>query len=286
MNYIMSLGGKKVRPLLALLGANACGADASAALQWAHAVEVFHNFSLVHDDIMDNAPTRRGLPTVHEKWGIAEGILSGDNMLISVYELLLTQETPHKNALLSLMTKTAREVCEGQQLDMDSAKNPKVTEAEYLEMIRLKTAVLLGCSIQGGAICANANAEVQQLLNGFAINLGMGFQLNDDWLDAFGDPEKTGKMAGGDIVEGKKTLLYIQGNQDSQLDLIWQQYQGGERVEYTLHHFKALGLDISLKEKANDYFRHALKDLDKLQSLGIKIHFLKDLAEWLNNRSH
>ena len=205
MNYIMELGGKRVRPLLALLGAEACGGRPEDALLWAHSVEVFHNFTLVHDDIMDNAPTRRGMPTVHEKWGIAEGILSGDNMLIAVYEGLLHSDYLQKTQLLQLLSKTAREVCEGQQLDMDSAVKSQVTEADYLEMIRLKTAVLLGCSLQGGGMCAGASAEVQQLLYDFAILLGLSFQLQDDWLDAFGNPEQTGKMAGGDIAEGKKT---------------------------------------------------------------------------------
>lgn len=286
MNYIMSLGGKRVRPLLALLGANACGADASSALQWAHAVEVFHNFSLVHDDIMDNAPTRRGMPTVHEKWGIAEGILSGDNMLISVYELLLTQEIPQKEALLSLMTKTAREVCEGQQLDMDSAVKNHVTEADYLEMIRLKTAVLLGCSIQGGGMCAGASAEVQQLLYDFAIQLGLSFQLHDDWLDAFGNPEQTGKMAGGDIAEGKKTWLYIQGNIEGKIDAIWARCEGELRVAPTLTVLLEMNLDKQLKAKSEAYYHEALKTLESLQVHHVDTTHLRALATWLLERAY
>ena len=283
---MMNLGGKRVRPLLALMGADACGGSAEDALHWAHSLEVFHNFTLVHDDIMDNAPTRRGKATVHEKWGIAEGILSGDNMLISVYDGLLNSTYPHKLLLLQLLSKTAREVCEGQQLDMDSATKKNVTEEDYLEMIRLKTAVLLGCSIQGGGICAGATENIQQLLYDFAINLGLCFQLKDDWLDAFGDPEQTGKMAGGDIAEGKKTWLYIMGNQEGKTETLWQQNKGADRVAPTLSIRRDLGLDHSLKSKADSYFEKSMKDLQELEILGVKCNALRELAMGLNTRTY
>lgn len=286
MNYMMNLGGKRVRPLLALMGADACGGSAEEALHWAHSLEVFHNFTLVHDDIMDNAPTRRGKATVHEKWGIAEGILSGDNMLISVYEGLLNTAYPHKLLLLKLLSKTAREVCEGQQLDMDSATKENVTEEEYLEMIRLKTAVLLGCSIQGGGICAGAPEKVQQLLYDFAINLGLCFQLKDDWLDAFGNPEQTGKMAGGDIAEGKKTWLYIMGNKEGITEALWHQHKGSERVSPTLDLWRGLGLDLALKSKADGYFEKSMKDLQELETLGVSCDVLRNLAIGLNTRTY
>jgi geranylgeranyl diphosphate synthase type II len=286
MNYIMELGGKRVRPLLALLGAEACGGRPEDALLWAHSVEVFHNFTLVHDDIMDNAPTRRGMPTVHEKWGIAEGILSGDNMLIAVYEGLLYSEYLQKMELLQLLSKTAREVCEGQQLDMDSAVKSQVTEADYLEMIRLKTAVLLGCSLQGGGMCAGASAEVQQLLYDFAIQLGLSFQLQDDWLDAFGNPEQTGKMAGGDIAEGKKTWLYIQGNADGKVDAIWNRYEGELRVAPTLTVLLEMKLDKQLKTKSEAYYHEALKTLDTLQEHHVDTTLLRALATWLLERAY
>jgi geranylgeranyl diphosphate synthase type II len=286
MNYIMELGGKRVRPLLALLGAEACGGRPEDALLWAHSVEVFHNFTLVHDDIMDNAPTRRGMPTVHEKWGIAEGILSGDNMLIAVYEGLLHSDYLQKTQLLQLLSKTAREVCEGQQLDMDSAVKSQVTEADYLEMIRLKTAVLLGCSLQGGGMCAGASAEVQQLLYDFAILLGLSFQLQDDWLDAFGNPEQTGKMAGGDIAEGKKTWLYIQGNVEGKIDAIWARCEGELRVAPTLTVLLEMNLDKQLKTKSEAYYHEALKTLDTLQEHHVDTTHLRAIATWLLERAY
>jgi geranylgeranyl diphosphate synthase type II len=286
MNYIMELGGKRVRPLLALLGAEACGGRPEDSLLWAHSVEVFHNFTLVHDDIMDNAPTRRGMPTVHEKWGIAEGILSGDNMLIAVYEGLLHSDYLQKMQLLQLLSKTAREVCEGQQLDMDSAVKSQVTESDYLEMIRLKTAVLLGCSLQGGGMCAGASAEVQQLLYDFAIQLGLSFQLQDDWLDAFGNPEQTGKMAGGDIAEGKKTWLYIQGNVEGKIDAIWARCEGESRVAPTLTVLLEMKLDKQLKTKSEAYYHEALKTLDTLQEHHVDTTHLRALATWLLERAY
>ena len=286
MNYIMELGGKRVRPLLALLGAEACGGRPEDTLLWAHSVEVFHNFTLVHDDIMDNAPTRRGMPTVHEKWGIAEGILSGDNMLIAVYEGLLHSDYLQKMQLLQLLSKTAREVCEGQQLDMDSAVKSQVTEADYLEMIRLKTAVLLGCSLQGGGMCAGASAAVQQLLYDFAIQLGLSFQLQDDWLDAFGNPEQTGKMAGGDIAEGKKTWLYIQGNVEGKIDAIWARCEGESRVAPTLTVLLEMQLDKQLKAKLEAYYHEALKTLETLQEYHVDTTHLRALATWLLERAY
>jgi len=286
MNYIMSLGGKRVRPLLALLGADACGGQPEHPLPLAHAVEVFHNFSLVHDDIMDNAPTRRGKATVHEKWGIAEGILSGDNMLIAVYQMLLDYPGAGREEVLGLMTRTAREVCEGQQMDMDSATASEVTEAAYLEMIRLKTAVLLGCSLQCGAISAGADRDVQQLLYDFGINLGLSFQLNDDWLDAFGDAALTGKKPGGDIEEGKKTWLYIKAVDKSQIQELWNRYKGEERVTATLGLFYELSLDKNLKALADSYHENAMEDLRKLEQHNVKTASLKELADWLQGRQH
>ncbi|NBP06719.1 MAG: polyprenyl synthetase family protein [Bacteroidetes bacterium] len=226
------------------------------------------------------------MPTVHEKWGNAEGILSGDNMLIAVYEGLLHSDYLQKMQLLQLLSKTAREVCEGQQLDMDSAVKSRVTEADYLEMIRLKTAVLLGCSLQGGGICAGASAEVQQLLYDFAIQLGLSFQLQDDWLDAFGNPEQTGKMAGGDIAEGKKTWLYIQGNADGKIDAIWNRYEGELRVAPTLTVLLEMQLDKQLKAKSEVYYHEALKTLETLQEHHVDTTQLRALATWLLERAY
>ena len=286
MNYIMSLGGKRIRPLLTLIGARACGGNPEDALIPAHAMEVFHNFTLVHDDIMDNASSRRGQPTVHEKWSLAEGILSGDNMLIAVYQLLLDYKNPARDSILHLLTKTAREVCEGQQMDMDSAGLLHVSAEYYLEMIRLKTAVLLGCSLQCGAMTAGADEKVCGHLYDFAINLGLEFQLNDDWLDAFGNSEMTGKKPGGDIEEGKKTLLYIMASSHFDIDALWSKYSGTERVEKTLERFREFELDSKLKAVANEYHRHCLADLQKLNTLGVDTGLLVELSEWLQGRKH
>jgi len=286
MNYIMSLGGKRIRPLLVLLGADACNSDIDIALPVAHATEVFHNFTLVHDDIMDNAPTRRGMPTVHEKWNTAEAILSGDNMLIAVYDILLKNQYAGQMKLLSLFNKTAREVCEGQQLDMDFASLSHVTESQYMEMIRLKTAVLLGFSLQAGAILADADARIQELMYDFAINLGLSFQLNDDWLDAFGDPAQTGKKPGGDIAEGKKTWLYIKASAYFDIDALWNEKTGTERIEATTSLFLENRLDGILKEKADEYAAKSLADLQELDNSGIDTTGLAELTRFLQMRSH
>lgn len=286
MNYIMALGGKRIRPLLTLIGCEACGGQASDALPIAHAVEVFHNFTLVHDDIMDNASTRRGKPTVHEKWSLAEAILAGDNMLIAVYDILSRYSGKDQQSILKLMNKTAREVCEGQQMDMDFASKDVVTEEEYLEMIKLKTAVLLGCSLKAGALTAEADDRVQALLYDFAINLGMSFQLMDDWLDAFGDENKTGKKSGGDIIEGKKTWLYIKASEYENISSLWLKHSGDNRVEVTLDIWKKMELDKQLLALAEEYLAASVNDLKNLSDLGIDVSGLQDLLNFLQQRQH
>ncbi|MDG1057667.1 MAG: polyprenyl synthetase family protein [Flavobacteriaceae bacterium] len=208
-SYIMQLDGKRIRPVLALLAADAVGGSFKNALPAALAVEVFHNFSLVHDDIMDDAPLRRGRATVHEKWDANTGILSGDVMLIWAYECLNVYPGALFKELTSLLSATARKVCEGQQYDMDFPNQKLVTQKEYMQMIAYKTAVLLGCSLQMGALVGGASKETSLPFYNFGIELGLAFQLQDDYLDAFGDPETFGKQIGGDIIENKKTLLYL-----------------------------------------------------------------------------
>ena len=208
-SYIMQLDGKRIRPVLALLAADAVGGSFKNALPAALAVEVFHNFSLVHDDIMDDAPLRRGRATVHEKWDANTGILSGDVMLIWAYECLNVYPGALFKELTSLFSATARKVCEGQQYDMDFPNQKLVTQKEYMQMIAYKTAVLLGCSLQMGALVGGASKETSLPFYNFGIELGLAFQLQDDYLDAFGDPETFGKQIGGDIIENKKTLLYL-----------------------------------------------------------------------------
>ena len=209
IEYILNLGGKRLRPVLTLMTAQIFNTDYKEALDAALSVEVFHNFSLVHDDIMDDAPLRRGHATVHEKWNINTGILSGDAMLIMAYQLFENYEPEKFQALAKLFSKTALEVCEGQQYDIDFETRDDVTIIEYLKMIEYKTAVLVGAAMQMGAIVAEASIEDQQAIYNFGKNLGIAFQIQDDYLDAFGNPETFGKQVGGDIIENKKTLLYL-----------------------------------------------------------------------------
>lgn len=207
--YIMGLGGKRLRPVLTLLAAELFEAKYQEALPAALAVEVFHNFSLVHDDIMDSAPLRRGHETVHEKWDTNTGILSGDAMLIMAYRYFEQYEPAVFYALVKLFSQTALEVCEGQQWDVDFEQRDNVTLPEYLKMIEYKTAVLVAAALKMGAIIAKTSEENAQLLYDFGLHLGLAFQLQDDYLDAFGDPATFGKQVGGDIIENKKTYLYL-----------------------------------------------------------------------------
>ncbi len=209
VNYILQLGGKRLRPVLTLMTAEIFNADYKIALDAALSIEVFHNFSLVHDDIMDDAPLRRGYQTVHEKWDVNTGILSGDAMLIMAYQLFENYEPVTFQALAKLFSKTALEVCEGQQYDVDFEMRDNVTIGEYLKMIEYKTAVLVGAAMKMGAIVANASLEDQHSIYEFGKNLGIAFQLQDDYLDVFGDPKTFGKQVGGDIIENKKTYLYL-----------------------------------------------------------------------------
>ena len=209
VNYILNLGGKRIRPALVLMSAELFDFPSEKALNAALAVEVFHNFSLVHDDIMDDAPLRRGQETVHEKWDLNTGILSGDAMLIWAYQCFESYDPDQFYQLVKLFSKTAQEVCVGQQHDMDFEIQNHVKIEEYIEMIRLKTAVLVACAFQMGGIIAKTSADNQQKLYDFGQHLGIAFQIQDDLLDAYGNPESFGKQIGGDIIENKKTFLYL-----------------------------------------------------------------------------
>lgn len=209
IQYILNLGGKRLRPTLTLMSTDCFNGDVSASLDAALAIEVFHNFSLIHDDIMDKAPLRRGQQTVHEKWDLNTGILSGDAMLILAYQLFESYSASQFQQLTTLFSKTALEVCEGQQYDVDFETRFDVTIPEYIKMIEYKTAVLVGVAMQMGAIVAGASVEDQKNVYDFGRYLGIAFQLQDDYLDAFGDPKLFGKQVGGDILENKKTFLYL-----------------------------------------------------------------------------
>ena len=216
ITYILNLGGKRLRPVLVLMSAEIFDTPFEKALDAALAIEVFHNFSLVHDDIMDDAPLRRGKATVHEKWDLNTGILSGDAMLINAYQLFENYEGTIFKELSQLFTKTAIQVCEGQQYDMDFESREDVEIEDYLKMIEYKTAVLVGASLQMGAIVAEASEECKKAVYQYGRLLGIAFQLQDDYLDAFGDPKTFGKQVGGDIIENKKTFLYIKALQNSE----------------------------------------------------------------------
>lgn len=209
VDYILQLGGKRIRPLLTLMAADVFTGNYKTALPAAMAVETFHNFTLVHDDIMDEAPLRRGKETVHQKWDVNTGILSGDAMLILAYQYFENYEPIIFRKLAQLFSKTALEVCDGQQLDVDFETRNDVTIDEYINMIRLKTSVLVAAALKMGAIVANVDDTQADLLYNYGLHLGIAFQLQDDLLDAFGDPKTFGKQVGGDIIENKKTFLYL-----------------------------------------------------------------------------
>lgn len=214
IKYILSLAGKRIRPMLVLMGAKLFGKEnLEEVVPASIAIEYFHNFSLIHDDIMDRAPLRRGQATVHQKWNDNVAILSGDALLVKAYQELGKSPADRIPDLLQVFSKIALEVCEGQQLDMDFEKTANVSEDDYLNMIRLKTSVLLGGALQMGAILAHADANQQKLIYDFGVNLGIAFQLQDDYLDVYGDPNTFGKQVGGDILCNKKTYLRIKTEQ-------------------------------------------------------------------------
>jgi geranylgeranyl diphosphate synthase type II len=209
MEHMLSIPGKRIRPMLLLLGCQAFGGDLAEAVNAAHAVELFHNFTLVHDDIMDAATLRRGVPTVHQRFGLNTGILTGDVLFIYAYEHLSAIRPDHLPSVFAAFNKAAIEIMEGQQMDMDFEQRLDVTIDEYLKMIEYKTSVLLACSLQLGAIIGGAAASDQAAIYDFGLRLGLSFQIKDDWLDTFGESTKVGKKPGGDIIQNKKTYLLI-----------------------------------------------------------------------------
>lgn len=292
IEYILSLGGKRMRPVLTLMAADAFGANCKEALPAAVAVEMFHNFSLVHDDIMDEAPLRRGNVTVHEKWDLNTAILSGDAMLILAYRYFEEYEPAVFRSLAKLFSRTALEVCEGQQWDVDFESRNNVTLPEYLKMIEYKTAVLVAAALQMGAIVAGATGDNCRLIYEFGLNLGIAFQLQDDLLDAFGDPETFGKQVGGDIIENKKTYLYLlalQNGNASQKQRL-QEYFGSYpedsavKVEAVKELFVATGADNSTKAAIADYTQRALATLDEMEMAEENKSVLKIFAQKLMER--
>ncbi len=262
IRYLMSLGGKRMRPLMTLMATALFTDDWQKAIKPATAVEVFHNFTLMHDDIMDKAPLRRGKPTVHAKWNDNTAILSGDVMLVQAYELLIFVEDTKFKKALKRFNRTAAEVCEGQQLDMNFENRENVSEEEYLEMIKLKTSVLLGYALELGGIIGGAREKSCDLLYKIGLNIGLGFQLKDDLLDVYGDPEKFGKQVGGDIISNKKTFMLIEALEKAEgetkvaLDkwLSLKEFDATEKVKAVTTIYDILGIREVATIKINTYF--------------------------------
>jgi geranylgeranyl diphosphate synthase, type II len=286
IGYLLDLGGKRLRPALVLHGARMVGGNPEDALPSAVAVEWFHNFTLMHDDIMDRAPLRRGKPTVHQKWNVNQAILSGDVMLVQAYMALAQSPADKLPALLSVFNRTAHEVCEGQQMDMDFEQRQDVSEAEYKEMIRLKTSVLLGAALQMGAIAGGADDSEADMLYRIGENLGMAFQLLDDYLDSFGNPALTGKQPGGDILADKKTFLAIRAASVSGGKPDFEGLSDAEKIERTLALFRSTGAERDARELADHYYRKALDFIGKVTRPSEAKEEVRTLADTLMHRQH
>jgi len=290
-NYFLSIGGKRVRPVMCLMGNELFGEIIPDSYDVATAIELFHNFTLIHDDIMDKAPLRRGMQTVHEKYDASTALLAGDVMLVRAYDYLNRIKTIYIHQVLHLFNKTAKEVCEGQQLDMDFEKETTVSMAQYLKMIELKTSVSLAASLQSGAILGGAGEGNQNHLYEFGRNLGIAFQVQDDYLDAFGDPEKFGKKVGGDIIANKKTFLMIYAletapPQQKELLLQLMKENPADKVAQVLDIFKACGVDkwaVDLKSKYTDI---AFQHLEDIAVMDKRKEPLRQLAAFLVKREY
>ncbi|WP_375578938.1 polyprenyl synthetase family protein [Marivirga tractuosa] len=293
IRYIMSLGGKRMRPLLSLLSYQLYKDNIKEVIPASIAVEIFHNFTLMHDDIMDNAPLRRGQQTVHEKWNDPVAILSGDVMLVKAYQQIIKYCPKEKlTEILEKFNQCAIEVCEGQQIDMNFEEQEEVHEADYIEMIRLKTAVLLGFSLEYGGILAMDNEADQALLYQMGVNAGIGFQLMDDLLDVYADQDKFGKQVGGDIIANKKTYLLIKakklasGENGTELKkwLMAKDFDKEEKVNAVKDIYDKLSIKELTEAKMNEYFEKAFKNLEDLDAPSEKKIIIKDFFNYLINR--
>ena len=289
--YILSLGGKRIRPVMCLMGNELVNKINPDTWHVATAIELFHNFTLIHDDIMDKAPLRRGMETVHNKYGEATALLAGDVMLVVAYDYVNKINKDYLQKVIRLFNKTAKKVCEGQQLDMDFEKREKVSFDEYVTMIELKTSVALAASLQLGAILGGAGEGNQQHLYEFGKNLGIAFQVQDDYLDAFGDPEKFGKQVGGDILSNKKTFLSIHAMEVAtagQLKTLADINNSNDlsKVEKVLQIYKDTNADAWAKELKDKYYKVAMYHLEEIAVLSKRKKSLMELAEYLINREH
>lgn len=289
--YFLGLGGKRVRPVCCLMGNELFDEILPDTWQVATAIELFHNFTLIHDDIMDKAPLRRGLETVHIKYGEPTALLAGDVMLVVAYDYLNKVKSPHYHRLVSLFNTTAKEVCEGQQLDMDFEKQDTVSLDAYLHMIELKTSVLLAASLKLGAVLGGAGEGNLHHIYEFGRNLGIAFQVQDDYLDCFGDPSKFGKQVGGDILSNKKTFLLIRaletamGKDRQDLQALLQS-NPPDKVQQVLHIYKNTGVDQWAVQLKNQFMEKALQHLEDIAVLSKRKEPLRELAHFLVQRDY
>jgi geranylgeranyl diphosphate synthase type II len=272
LTYFLTLGGKRMRPMATLIAGDLFGAEIEVTKYAALAIELFHNFSLIHDDIMDKAPLRRGKVTVHEKWNDNIAILSGDVLFVKAYELLAKNDCKYLLPLLACFNRTAVEVCEGQQLDMDFEQREDVSLDEYLNMIRLKTSVLLGAAFEMGAIIGEASEENIKNIYAFGVNLGLAFQIQDDLLDLYGESEKVGKQKGGDILADKKTILSIlarssaNSSQKEELIQIKKETNVESKINRTIDLFQTLNIKEKCISVMEDYYFKAKKSIDAIET--------------------
>ena len=292
IEYVLSLGGKRIRPMLMLMAYELWKDDSEKILPQAVALETFHNFTLLHDDVMDNADVRRGKPTVHKKWNENTAILSGDNMLVLAFKWMQQCPSDKMPAVLGTFTDTAIEIDEGQQLDIDFEERGDVREEEYIEMIRLKTSVLLACAVKIGAIMADAPKEDAENIYKFGEAIGLSFQLQDDYLDVYGNPEVFGKVIGGDITSNKKTYMLInalnkaEGAEKKELEQ-WigaKDFDRDEKVKAVTRIYNSLGIDKMAKAKMEQYYNDAIAFLDKINVPESRKQALRDYADSMMKR--
>jgi geranylgeranyl diphosphate synthase type II len=296
--YFLKLGGKRIRPVLCLMGNELFDEIKDDAWHAATAIELFHNFTLIHDDIMDNAPLRRGMPSLHHKYGSNTAILAGDMMLVTAYEYLNKIGSKYLSQIMRIFNTAAKMVCEGQQLDLDFAQrtgadgtNGYVSIGEYLKMIELKTSVLLAASLRMGAFLGGAGERNQNLLYEFGKKLGIAFQVQDDYLDAFGDADKFGKQIGGDILANKKTFLLIHAYETAAPDLkkeleTLMAGNSSSKVEKVVQIFRDCGVDTWALELKNRYLSEALAHLEDIAVISKRKEPLRELAHFLVRREH
>jgi len=292
ISYSMSQGGKRIRPLLAFLACQVFDGKISDVIPASLGLEIFHNFTLLHDDIMDDAPIRRGIQTVYKKWGANTAILSGDTMFVIAYEHITRSNPKILKEILELFNRTAREVCEGQQLDMDFEKQKNVTIGEYIEMIRLKTAVLIAGSLKSGAISASASIEMQVAIYNFGINIGIAFQLMDDLLDSYGDEKIFGKKTGNDIITNKKTFLYLKAyekadfNVKKKLDAAFLLKDNNLKVKKVTSLFDNLNIKPETEMIIDYYSNRAYQILDSMNLEANKKSIIMELSQKLVRRNY